>query len=354
MEKNKILRFAVIGTSDMANYHMNSVVSHKNTELVAICDIHPERITPRAIEHNVKKTFTDYKEMLKDPDIDAVIVCTPDFVHEEMTVEALKAGKHVLCEKPMALTMEECERMVEASKKYSPKMMVGQICRYTPAFKLAKQLIEQGEIGELYAVESEYAHDYKYASPGVDNWRRDPKHPREGFIGGGCHAVDLLRWIAGNPTEVVAYANRKNLTDWPVDDSTFSIMKFPNDVIGKVYVSIGCKRDYTMRSVFSGTKGTIICNNTDISLTIFKEDVPSAASLFPDHPTDRPNLVRYELNVPVNNHNTSGELDELVDCILNDKPVKTTAEEGAATVAVCRAAVESSKTGKIVQVKYPK
>ena len=90
--ENKILKFAIIGTSDMANYHMKSVVSHPNTELVAICDIHPERITPRAIEHNVKKTFTDYKEMLKDPEIDAVIVCTPDFVHEEMTVEALKAG----------------------------------------------------------------------------------------------------------------------------------------------------------------------------------------------------------------------------------------------------------------------
>ncbi len=350
---SKRLGVAVIGTSVMANYHMNAVDANPHTELVAICDKHPELIVPRAAEHNVKKTYTDYKEMYKDPDIDLVIVCTPDFVHEEMTVGALEAGKHVLCEKPMALTAEECARMVEASKKYSPKMMVGQICRYTPAFKLAKELIERGEIGELYAVESEYAHDYKYASPGVDNWRRDPNHPREGFIGGGCHAVDLLRWIAGNPTNVMAFSNRKCLTDWPVDDATFAIMQFPNDVIGKVYVSIGCKRGYTMRSVFSGTKGTIICNNTDTTLTLFKEDVPDINDLFPSHSKDVPPITRMEIPTPVNNHNTHGELDEFVDCILNDKPVKMTAEEGASTVAVCLAAVESAKTKKLIEVKYP-
>ncbi len=348
----KKLRFAVIGTSGMAKFHMNAVNDNPYTELVALCDIHPESLPAMAKEFNVSKTYTDYKEMYKDADLDGVIVCTPDFVHEEMTVEALKAGINVLCEKPMALTAEECARMVEASKKYDAKMMVGQICRYTPAFKLAKKLIEQGEIGELYAVESEYAHDYKYASPGVDNWRRDPKRPREGFIGGGCHAVDLLRWIAGDPTEVVAYANHKCLTDWPVNDATFSIMKFPNDVIGKVFVSIGCKREYTMRSVFSGTKGTIICNNTDTHLTIIKEDVSALDSLY-ELPEGHPNLARIELPVQVNNHNTHGELDEFVDCIINETPIKTTAEEGASTVAVCLAAVESAKTGNIVKVAYP-
>lgn len=352
MAKKK-LGVGVIGASNMAALHMQAAVSNPFTELVAICDIHPERITPRAEEFGVEKTYTDYNEMYKDPAVDIVVVCTPDFVHEDMAIKALEAGKHVLCEKPMAPTNEECARMVEASKKYDAKMMVGQICRYTPSFVLAKKLIEQGEIGELYAIESEYAHDYKYANPGVDNWRRDPKHPREGYVGGGCHVVDLLRWIAGDPTEVFAYANRKCLPDWPVDDSTFSLLKFPNDVVGKIYVSIGAKREYTLRSVFAGTKGTIICNNMDPNITLYKENVSELDSLFPNKPEDRPNLVAVELPVSINHHNTAAELNELVDCIVNDKPVKTTAYEGAATVAVCLAAVESTKTGKVVQIKYP-
>lgn len=351
----KKIRFGVIGIKSMAALHIASLVENPLTELCAICDNHPEFFDTYIEKYGDLKTYTDYMDLYKDPDIDAVIVCTPDYLHEEMVVEGLKAGKHVLCEKPMALTAEACANMVEAAKKYSPKMMVGQICRYTPGFKRAKELIEQGEIGELYAVESEYAHDYKYGAKGVDNWRLDPNNPREGFIGGGCHAVDLLRWIAGNPTEVMAYSSNKCLPDWPVDDATFAIMKFPNDVIGKVYVSIGCKREYTMRSVFSGTKGTIICTNTDNFLTIYKEDVSELNSLYKNHlPEGHPNLAKIQLEIQLNNHNTSAEIDEFVDCIINDKPIRTTAEEGASTVAVCLAAVEATKTGKITQVKYPK
>ena len=124
------------------------------------------------------------------------------------------------------------------------------------------RLIDAGRIGELFFVESEYAHDYSTAARGWNDWRVDSNRPREPYLGGGCHAVDLLRWIAGNPSEIMAYSNHKCLTDWPVDDCTISMMKFPNNVIGKVFVSIGCKRDYTMRSVFYGTRGTIIADNT--------------------------------------------------------------------------------------------
>jgi predicted dehydrogenase len=87
------------------------------------------------------------------------------------------------------------------------------------------------------------------------SWRRDPKIMRYGFVGGGCHAVDLIRWIAGNPSEVSAYGNQKYLTDWPpILDAIMAIYRLPNDTIGKVFCSIGCKRPYTMRTVIYGTK----------------------------------------------------------------------------------------------------
>jgi hypothetical protein len=182
----------------------------------------------------------------------------------------LEAGKHVLCEKPLALTKEDITEMVRAARKSNCIFMVGQICRFTPAFAKTKELIDNGTLGELYFVESEYAHDYMNIVSNKQNWRAD--NARHGVIGGGCHAVDLLRWLAGDPEEIFAYGTHKLLPTVSYDDSTIAIMKFPNNVAGKVYVSTGCKRDYTMRTVIYGTKGTIICDNTSPTMQLFVAD----------------------------------------------------------------------------------
>ncbi len=343
---NKIINFGVISCSIMSQLHMKAVVDNVHTRLVAVCDIDEELMNETAEKFGVAKTYRDYHDLVNDPEIDAVIIVTPDQTHREMTVAALEAGKHVLCEKPMALTMDDCRAMIAAAEKSSTKTMIGQICRYTPGFVAAKKLIERGEIGELFFVESEYAHDYsKIDLP----WRLDPL--RYGFLGGGCHAVDLTRWIAGDPIEVMAYSNHKMLPNYPTDDCTIAIFKYPNDVIGKVFVSTGCKRDYTMRSVFYGTKGTIITDNTSPYMTIYKEGLGEHESILSDlshitHATP----VHYPVNI--SNHNTYGELNEFVDCLLHDKPVGTTFVEGAKTVLVSLAAVESTKTGMPVKINY--
>ena len=348
MAERKV-KFGMVGASPMGMYHIEALARHPQIDLVAICDKDKERVEEAGKKVGVTTLYTDWKELVKNPEVEAVVLCVPDGLHLEMTAGALRAGKDVLCEKPMALTVEECEEMRKVEKETGKRLMIGQICRYTPAFRKAKKLIEAGEIGELYFVESEYAHDY-LESPGADNWRIDPR--REGYIGGGCHAVDLLRWIAGNPTEIVAYSNHKCLTEWPVNDATISMLKFPNDVIGKVFVSIGCKRDYTMRSCFYGTKGTIICDNTSTHLTLYKETLNGKDSLFGEDAQDA-KVTPIKLPVDIASHNTYGELESFAQCIINDEPVPTTSYEGECTVAVCVSAMESARTGKIVEIKYP-
>ena len=187
----KRLNFAVIGCSGMARLHMLGVLNN-DANLYAICDISQSQIDERLKEFKVERTCNDYRDLLDDSNIDAVIIVTPDYYHLEMTEAFLRAGKHVLCEKPMALTMEECEKMIQVSKECDKLLMVGQVCRCNPVFIKAKQLIDNGMIGDLFYVESEYAHDYSHVR-GYNNWRVDPR--RHGFIGGGCHAVDMLRWI---------------------------------------------------------------------------------------------------------------------------------------------------------------
>lgn len=338
------LRIGIISCSTMAQMHMKAVVDHPDAELYMICDINEELMCTAAEKYAVNRLTTNYKEMLLDEAVDAVIIVTPDQTHKEIAIAALAAGKHVLCEKPLALTIDDCKEMVQATEKAKGKMMVGQICRYTPGFLAAKTLIDKGEIGELFFVETEYAHDYA----NIDTpWRLDPL--RHGFLGGGCHAVDLARWIAGDPEEVFAYSNHKMLPKSPTDDCTVAIMKFPNNVIGKVFVSTGCKRDYTMRSVFYGSKGTIITDNTSTHMTVFKEGVGNDESLFEGLET---HSLPIKYPVSVNNHNASGELVEFIDCIVNDKPIRTTAMEGTKTVVASLAAIESARTGVPVKPNY--
>ncbi len=316
--------------------HIEGAMSY-GAEIGAICDCDVDALRAAGEKYDipVEKQYTDYRDIMKNDDIDVVSVAIPDQLHKDVVIDLLRAGKHVLCEKPLALTREDIEEIVKAADEAESKFMVGQICRFTPSFVKAKELIDNGTIGELYFVESEYAHDYMTFLKG---WRADPN--RHGVIRGGCHAVDLLRWLAGDPEEVMAYGTHKLLPQVEYDDATIAIMKFSENLAGKVFVSTGCKRDYTMRTVIYGTKGTIICDNTSPTMTLFVTDENGI--------TQDPQTIELE----VNNHNAAAEFEVFAHAIVNDTPVATDAREGAKTVEVCRAIVESAKIGKPVNPNY--
>jgi len=344
MQKNaeKNYRFAVIGCGPMGKRHAEGIIA-KNCTVPYFCDTNDERLNQikEVFGEDGHKYIKDYNELVNSDEIDGVILVTPDQIHCEMVTKFLRAGKVVFCEKPMALTVEECEEMMRVEKETGGKLMIGQICRCTPGFMRAKQLIDEGRIGELTFIESEYAHNYINAR-GIDDWRMVPA--RHGFIGGGCHAVDLLRWIAGDPTEIHAYANHKALLDWPTDDTTISILKFPNDVIGKVFVSTGCKRKYTMRSVFYGTKGTIICDNRTPYIRLFEDNEELELS-FANDPQKLP--------VELADHNCALEMEMFIDALRAGGEMPVTSYDGASTVAVCCAGVQSIREDRPITIKYP-
>ncbi|MBQ7548981.1 MAG: Gfo/Idh/MocA family oxidoreductase [Clostridia bacterium] len=316
--------------------HVEGAMSY-GAEIAAICDSNEENLNFAGERYNIppEKRHTDYMDIVNDKSIDIVTVAVPDQQHKKLSCDLLRAGKNVLCEKPLALTREDVKEIIKTADESSGKFMVGQICRFTPAFEKAKEIIDSGTIGEVYFAESEYAHDYMDL---VDTWRSDPN--RHGMIGGGCHAVDLLRWLVGDPKEVFAYGTHKLLPGVEYDDATVAVMKFDDNVMGKVFVSTGCKRDYTMRTVIYGTKGTLICDNTSPTMTLFVTDENGR--------TKDPQTI----DVEVNSHNAAREFEVFADAVLNDKPVITDAREGAKTVEVCLSIIESSKTGKPVRPNY--
>ncbi len=333
----KKLTVAVIGVAGMGRSHIDAAIKY-GAHIGAICDINKETLKLAGEKFGIpeKKRFTDYGDIVNDTSIDAAVIVTPDQLHREMCEKLLAAGKHVLCEKPLALTRGEMKAIIDAAEKTDRQCMVGQICRFTPAFVKAKELLDAGTIGELYFVESEYAHDY---AAFLQSWRADPL--RHGVIGGGCHAIDLLRWYTGDPCEVFAYGTHKLLPQVSYDDATISVLKFQNGVIGKVFVSTGCKRPYTMRTLLYGTRGTIICDNTSDHMELYTvgEDGVNIKK--------EPDIIPLEIK----NHNACREFEVFADAIRGGK-LEMTAREGAKSVEVGLCIVESSKTGLPVKPNY--
>lgn len=323
--------------------HMKAYHSCADYNLLALCDPDREIIERRIKEVPVSnvRICSDYKEVLKMDDIDVVSVASPDYYHAEQSIAFLEAGKNVLCEKPMTLDLDEASAIAEAVRRTGKTFMIGHPTRYTPAFILAKKMIARGDIGELFMAETEYAHNYRHVS-GKNDWRKDIR--RDPLLGGGCHAVDLLRWAVDDLIdEAFAYGTKKGLADWPIEnDSYFCLYKFKKGVIGKVMCSIGLSRPYTMRSVFYGTKGTIICDN--LSPKIQLSSVP-----FYDSDKDWTDFI--DIPVEVNNHNVESQVQLMADVILRGVENHADVIEGARTVSACCAAIEAARTGKTVKVR---
>lgn len=340
---NKKIKVAVVGVHGFGSFHVDGFSKNANAKLVAVCDVNEEYAKECGEKYGICYT-TDFNDILNNSEITAVSIAVPDQEHCKLVVKALRAGKDVLCEKPLALKLEQCKEMIAVAKETGKYLMVGQICRFTPGFVKAKKLVDDGEIGELFFVESEYAHDY---SEMECEWRKnDPE--RDGMIGGACHAVDLLRWIVGNPTEVFAYANHKVLTDWPTNDCTISVLKFPNDTIGKVFCSTGCKRNYTMRTVLYGTEGTIIVDNTSDTLSLFKNDLKGDK----DFLNEKTKGLEIKIPVQISNHNINDEINEFCSCIAEGREPLLNPGAGAATVSICLSIIESAKKGVPMPVDY--
>ncbi len=246
---SKIYKIGIIGCGGIANgKHMPSLAKLDNVEMVAFCDIIPERAEKAKKDYGTEdaKVYTDYKEMLKDDSIDIIHVLTPNREHSFMTVDALEAGKHVMCEKPMAKTYAEAQKMLDAAKRTGKKLAIGYQNRQTPEAQYIKAACEAGELGEIY-----YGRALALRRRAVPTWGVFLDEDAQGggpLIDIGTHALDLTLWMMDNykPKMVVGKSFRK-LADQPsghgnawgdwdpkkytVEDSAFGFIVMENGAV---------------------------------------------------------------------------------------------------------------------------
>ena len=242
MKDKRIIRVGVVGGGAIAQRrHLPEYAANPNAEIAGIIDFNPERMEELCEQYGAKP-YASLDEMLADPTIDAISVCTPNYTHAETTIKALKAGKHALCEKPMAVTLDDCEEMVKAAKESGKLLMIGQNQRLTKAHELAKKMIADGEIGRVLSFRTTFGHggpETWSITPGNNTWFFDKTKAAMGAMADlGIHKTDLIQFLLGE--NVVRTTARLTTLDKHgtvgnligVDDNGVCIFEMASGVIG--------------------------------------------------------------------------------------------------------------------------
>ncbi|MDF2650465.1 MAG: oxidoreductase, partial [Paenibacillus sp.] len=224
------IRFAVLGCGGISVSHVEGIISSPAAELTAVCDVY-ESSAKRFGEQYGVPYETDYDKLLARNDVDVVCICTPSGLHAIQTIQAAQAGKHVICEKPLAIKKEDAERMIEACRQHGVKLASVLPRRLSPAAQYVKRLIEEGRLGKL-SLCSGYGRYYRdqayYDSAG---WRGTWEMDGGGaMMNQGIHTIDLLQWLAG-PVETLNGYARTVLRDIEVEDTAVAVLSYRNGAL---------------------------------------------------------------------------------------------------------------------------
>jgi predicted dehydrogenase len=343
--------------------------------LVAICGRDEEAVAEAARRYGYESHYTDWREMLEDDRIQLFDNGGPNDVHAEPCIAAAQAGKHILCEKPLARSAQEAKGMLDAVEKAGVKHMVAFNYRFVPAIRQARELIESGALGRIYHYRATYQQEWvmpHYDLPRI--WRLDKSVAGSGALGDlGSHIVDLARFLVGEVVSVGAltrtFVGERPLPDGSgtgevdVDDAFVSVVAFENGAIGTLEATrfaAGSKNRQVIE--INGEKGSIRFNMERMNeLEVFwVAEEPKETQGFHDvlvtegyHPWwenwwPHGHIIGWE-------HTFVHELTHLLDCIVNDRdvgPYGATFEDGYRAAVICDAILESAASKKQIDIVY--
>jgi UDP-N-acetylglucosamine 3-dehydrogenase len=327
------LKYGVIGLGFFGEKHLEVLTALPDVEVIGICTRRERRLDELAKRFGVPKTFANYNDLLADEDIQAVSIVTHVESHKEPTVAALKAGKHVLLEKPMAPTPEECDEIIEEVKRAKAIFMVGHICRFDPRYGICRRNIEEGKIGKPVSL---------YARRNIPASVSESVLTKIGpLLGDGIHDTDLMLWYTGEKVKSV-YAKTLSTRNLPNPDIGWAMLQFESGAIGVIeavwYLPDKTPFDIDSRMEIIGTKGAIYIGGSDQGIAINDANGWKMPDTY-----YWPRVHGHRVGV------LKDELSYFVRCAISGKqPEIITPEESKEAVRVMVAAEESAKSGKAV------
>ena len=343
------IKVGIIGCGKIAQVrHIPEYAANPNTQVYGFYDINLARAEALAVKYG-GKAYATYEALLADPEIEAVSVCAANHVHAEITIAALKAGKHVLCEKPMAVTLEECEAMVAAAKESGKYLMIGQNQRLAKAHAKAKELIEQGAIGKVLTFRTIFGHggpETWSIDPGSNVWFFDKTKAAMGAMADlGIHKTDMIQYVLGSKIvktqAVLTTLDKKDATGGliGVDDNAICIYQMENGVIGTMTASWTYYAAEDNTTVIYGTKG---------ELRLYDDPKYSVQQINADGTRIDYQIDQIQTN---DNQTASGVIDLFVDCLVEKKAPEISGENVLHAMKAVFASIESSAKGCAIEVK---
>lgn len=331
---------AVLGTGWVAGEHIKSLQKIEGCRVVGLCSRTPEGAAAKSRETGATdaRIYGSYKELLADPNVNAVSICTPPNQHPDQVIQAARAGKHMLIEKAVANDPSSLGKMIRAVHEANVRTVVSFVLHWNPEFLWIKRMLDEKSIGRIFLAEVDYWHNIG-PQYGQYSWNVKKEIAGSALLSAGCHAIDALRWfVQDDVEEVTAYSNRQNL-EYEYDTSLVGILKFQNGAIGKSSTSLSVNCPYAFNVDLLGDKGTIRDNK------IFAKDFFGGQTDWIEVPTIRPD------NGDVAHHPFDGELTHFIDTIQYGVESPLNLDDAAKTHAVCYALDRSAAEGRPVKME---
>jgi len=328
---------AILGAGSVARAHLKAVRETQGAELVAIGVRDPDQGRAWAGEQGVDCTiYTQLDDLLEDPRVDIVIITTPNNLHAGQAIQAAKAGKHLLIEKPVALNLEELHQLQEAVDSSGVRTLVSFVLRWNPSLRLEKKWIGEGAIGKPFMIETCYWHATPRAAPG--HWMTLKETAGSLFLMGGCHAVDAACWLAGTKiSEVMAYAAPQAKPWYEYPDSVIAAVRFKSGMAGRISASMGCRMPYTFEVTIMGDRGTIRDNR------IYSD-------MFPGQTDYATVPVQLPSSGAVSAHPFTPGMQHLIECIDQQRETSINLHGSINVHEACLAIDRSVQTGQPVSL----
>jgi len=351
------LKIGLLGAGSISYPHLAAHKNNPNVGEVIVADVNEKARNVLCEKYQVIRSVERYQDLLNDPSIDLIDVCLPSYLHAKVSIEALQAGKHVLCEKPLAISMDEADQMIQTADKTKKRLFGVLNQRFMPIHEKAKELLNKGEIGQpMFMISQIFGNELsRFGDP--KHWKGDLKMAGGGvLIDSGIHHIDLMQFFLGEIASVSAVFKKMIVkAENKGEDNAFLTMEFKNGPVGTLMTSYTMTElPWTEPKAIYGTEGTLVIDDSQpIPLKVVK---CAERNVHPDGCTrcdkTKDIIIAPDSGIGENPWFFSIRrcIDNFIDALLTNSEPIVTCFDGRKSLGVALAAEESSKTGKRINL----
>jgi predicted dehydrogenase len=328
------LRVALVGMGRIGRVHLQALSAARGAEVVGVYDLNAQLARERAEAAGVQRVYASWQEVLSDPEVQCVGVLLPHDVHEQYAIEALEAGKHVVCEKPLAPTLPECERMLAAARNADRKLLPVHNRVYSQGVEKMGEIVHQDGIGEVFLAQTTGFE----APPTVQTWLATPRGGGGVLMSQAVHPMYALRWLLGDVARVSCVFGDRKVVDMSAEDHAVVLLKFANGIAAEMTCTFGIAHGPLDHS--------ITLHGRDGYLELTRGGLRAIAPrLFGD-------TTMHEIPLTETDHGAAfGRMwEDYARGILENVPTRQTGEDGKRAVEIVQAAYRSNATGRTVDL----